>query len=223
MLRRQSLQSQITTFIMDYIEQQGLQDGDRLPPQAQLAKMMDVSILSLREAVKTLEAKDILKVINGKGIYVKSFNPNIYSAQIELKREKDSLLDLLRLRRLLEHEILAMLIQRATEAELDEIGDVVEVLMRKYHAGVDQTAEDRKFHKLIYRHCHSDIMTNIINFLDALLDKFQDYPLGLDDPFTETIPLHEAMYLAIRARDTRKTQKINDQILDLMTLDLDQA
>lgn len=223
MLRRQSLQSQIIAFIMDYIEQHGLQAGDRLPPQAQLARMMEVSILSLREAVKTLEAKDILEVINGKGIYVKSFNPNIHLAQIELKREKDSLLDLLRLRRLLEHEILAMLIERATEEELDEIGTVVEVLMYKYHAGADQTAEDRKFHRLIYKHCHSDIMASIISFLDELLNKFQDYPLGLDDPFTETIPLHEEMYLAIRERNTRKTQRINDRILDLMTQDLDQA
>ena len=223
MLRRQSLQTQITTFIMEYIEQHNLQEGDKMPPQAQLAEMMGVSIVSLREAIKTLEARNVLEVANGKGIYVKSYNPNMYSAQIELKKEKDSLLDLLRLRRILEHEILAMLVQRASDEDLDEIGVVVEVLMKKYHAGVDQTAEDRKFHKLIYKHCHSNIMTSIISSIDDLLNKFQDYPLGLDDPFTETIPLHEELYLAVRERNTRKAQKINDQILDLMTVDLNRA
>ena len=65
-----TLQSEIIRFIQNYIAQQGLKQGDKLPSQEQLIKMMGVSRTSLREAVKTLEAKGILQVLNGKGIYI---------------------------------------------------------------------------------------------------------------------------------------------------------
>lgn len=223
MLRKQSLQSQIVSFIVEYIENNSLTAGDRLPPQAQLAEMMGVSIVSLREAVKTLEAKGILEVANGKGIYVKTADKNYFSAQIELKKEKDSLLDLLHLRRVLEKEILTLLINRATDEEIAEIGKVTDILMRKYNAGLPQNEEDRLFHHLIYKHCHSSTMLSVISSIDSLMDKFQDFPLGLPSPFTETIPLHEELFNAIQARNVRLSHKINNQIIDSMIQDIKRA
>ena len=68
--KRSPLQSEIIRFIQNYISENGLTQGDKLPSQEQLIAMMGVSRTSLREAVKTLEAKGILTVLNGKGIYI---------------------------------------------------------------------------------------------------------------------------------------------------------
>ena len=57
-IKRTSLQSEIIRFILDYIREHDLNPGDKLPSQENLLAMMGVSRTSLREAMKTLEARD---------------------------------------------------------------------------------------------------------------------------------------------------------------------
>ena len=70
-IQRVPLQYEIISYIENYIEENNLKAGDRLPSQAELLEMMGVSRTALREAIKTLEAKNVLEVKNGKGVYVK--------------------------------------------------------------------------------------------------------------------------------------------------------
>ena len=64
-IKRTPLQSEIIRYIQEYIEENRLEAGERLPSQGQLIQMMGVSRTSLREAMKTLEAREIIKVKNG--------------------------------------------------------------------------------------------------------------------------------------------------------------
>ena len=75
-IQRTSLQSEIIRYIQNYIQENGLKPGDRLPSQEKLIEMMGVSRTSLREAMKTLEARNVLEAKNGKGIYVGSQEVN---------------------------------------------------------------------------------------------------------------------------------------------------
>ena len=54
-IQRTSLQSEIIRYIQNYIQENGLKPGDRLPSQEKLIEMMGVSRTSLREAMKTLD------------------------------------------------------------------------------------------------------------------------------------------------------------------------
>ena len=118
-IKRVPLQSEIIEFIKQYIDKNNLRSGDRLPSQGELVELLGVSRSSIREAIKTLEAKDALEVVNGKGIFVKDGSSNSISAQIEFGKEKEAILELLEVRRILEKEIIRLVIQNATEEELD--------------------------------------------------------------------------------------------------------
>ena len=61
-IQRVSLQSEITKYIQDYIKEEGLIRGDKLPSQGEMVEIMGVSRTSLREAIKTLEAQGLLEV-----------------------------------------------------------------------------------------------------------------------------------------------------------------
>ena len=223
MLRTVPLQSQIVSFFNNYIQDNNLKEGDRLPSQAELAKMMNVSVVSVREAVKTLEAKNILNVQNGKGVFVKKYSDSPLSAQIEFKKEKESFIDLIHIRKVLEKEVLSKLIKYATEEEIEELGDITAKLMQKYNARLPQTMEDRRFHFLTYEYCHSDVLKKLIMSIYDMLIKFQEYPLHLADPFTKTIPLHEQLFFAIRERKIKKAQAINNEILNHLLKDIQNA
>ena len=182
--------------------------------------MMGVSRTSLREAVKTLEARNVLEVRNGKGVYVGSQEDNGFLSLINFTREKGTLLDVLEVRKILEHGILPMVIHRATEKELNELGDIVKVLMEKFHQGVRQTEEDKQFHYMIYRLSHNEIMYQLILCISNVMDQFWEFPLNMQEPFLESMPLHETLYQAICEKNVKKAQAINDQLLDAVYRDI---
>jgi DNA-binding FadR family transcriptional regulator len=218
---RVPLQSEIIKFIQDYIKDEGLAAGDKLPSQAELLNMIGVSRTSLREAIKTLEAKNVIEVQNGKGIYVRDNNSNAMITYLNFVEEKETLLETVEARKILEKEILKLVIRNITDEELENLGKTVKILMDKYHRGEKQNEEDRKFHYMIYEYSHNRIMYQMILSISNYMNKLWEFPLNMDDPFTETIPLHEDLYKAICRKDIKKAQEINEQIINSIYSDID--
>ena len=215
-IKRLPLQSEIIAYVKKYIEENHLKSNDKLPSQGQMMEMMGVSRSSLREALKVLETKNIIETVNGKGVYVKDGSSNMILAQIEFGKEKESILELLEARRILEHEIIHLVIQNATEVELDEIEKILTVILEKYEKGERQNIEDKQFHLAIYGACHNRVMHQLILSVENLLAKLWEFPLRLNEPFTSTIPLHKDLFYHIRKRNARKAQAINDKIIHMI-------
>ncbi len=215
-IKRVPLQSEIIEAIKQYIEQNNLKNGDKLPSQGQLVEMLGVSRSSLREAVKVLETKNIVETVNGKGIYVRNGSPNIIQAQIEFRKEKESILELLEARKILEREILHLVIQHATQEELDNIEKILNVVLEKYNNGDKQNNEDRQFHYAIYNSCHNRIMQQLILSINNLLSELWEFPLGMEEPFTDTIPLHKDLFECLRNRNLKKAITINEKIISMV-------
>lgn len=66
------LYEHIVAQIRQLIEDHELKPGDRLPPERDLAQLLGVSRASVREAVKTLEARGHLEVRHGRGVSVRA-------------------------------------------------------------------------------------------------------------------------------------------------------
>ncbi len=68
--------SSITDHIVAHLKQSFVegkyQNGDRLPSITALAEEFDVSVSSMREALSKLEAIDLVQIIHGKGMFVRS-------------------------------------------------------------------------------------------------------------------------------------------------------
>ena len=194
--KKSPLQSEIIRFIQNYISDNGLKQGDKLPSQEQLITMIGVSRTSLREAVKTLEAKGVLTVLNGKGIYIADNHSEALQFTLDLTEQKESLLELVDIRRALEREILRLAIQKATDQELEELGRIKDVLVAKYYRGENQTSEDWQFHSMIYSFARNKTMAKLITAILEAIEVFWSHPLDMVNPFTETIPLHGDLYNA---------------------------
>lgn len=63
--------------------------------------------------------------------------------------EKEQLLEVLEAGHAIENEILYMVIQKATDEELQELGAIESVLMKKFYLGLQQTQEGKHFHQKI--------------------------------------------------------------------------
>ena len=221
-IKRVSLQSEIIKYIQSYIEENDLKEGDRLPSQGQFIEMMQVSRTALREAVKTLEAEGIVEVKNGKGIFVgdRGRKTTALESLIGFTMERESLIEALEARRAMETELMAMVVRNATDQEMDELGEITEILMKKVWANERDTEEDKAFHEKIYQMCHNKVFYAMLKVLDDYTDKLWQFPLDIEDPFKASMPYHETLYQALRERDIKNAQKINNKLLDCVYDDI---
>lgn len=212
-IKRISLQSEIIKYIQSYIEGHDLKEGDRLPSQGQFIEMMQVSRTALREAVKTLEAE---------GIFVgcRRRKATALESLIGFTMERESLIEALEARRAMETELMAMVVRNATDQEMDELGEITEVLMKKVRADERDTEEDKAFHEKIYLMCHNKVFYAVLKVLDEYTDKLWQFPLDIEDLFKASMPYHEMLYQALRERDIKKAQKINNKLLDCVYDDI---
>src|SRR5581483_6773716 len=70
-----TLYARIVGDIERLIEERGLQPGDRLPSERELARLLGVSRPSLREAIKMLEAVGRVRVHHGTGCWIERPDP----------------------------------------------------------------------------------------------------------------------------------------------------
>jgi GntR family transcriptional repressor for pyruvate dehydrogenase complex len=101
----------------------GLQPGDRLPTEKELAEQLQVSRPTLREALTVLEAIGLIEVRPREGSIVKSLVPQSIQDPIQDMIDVDPMkvLDLFEVRKKIDSEGAAMAAERATEAELKRI------------------------------------------------------------------------------------------------------
>lgn len=65
-----SLAKTIADQINDYIQKQNLKPGDRIETELEMAKKLNVSRGTIREAVKILVSRNVLEVHKGSGTYI---------------------------------------------------------------------------------------------------------------------------------------------------------
>ncbi|HNY67075.1 MAG TPA: GntR family transcriptional regulator, partial [Deltaproteobacteria bacterium] len=91
--------------IIELISQGKLRIGDKLPSEQEMTELFGISRISLREAMKLLEAKGYIESRDRKGKYVKSLTDNVKSSIEDLiSIDHNKIWELLAVRRLIDSE-----------------------------------------------------------------------------------------------------------------------
>ncbi len=106
-----------------FIEDNGYQVGQMLPPERLLAETFGVGRPAIREAVKALNILDVTESRRGDGTYVKSLEGLRagWPAKVELRSADFNLLDLLEVRKMFEPAAARLAAARASQSELMRI------------------------------------------------------------------------------------------------------
>lgn len=209
-IKKTYLQSEIIEAINKHIQVNNLKPGDKLPSQQKMTELLGVSRVSLREAMKTLEARNVIDIVNGKGIFYKGREQK----RGDLLTDKEMLLELLQVRLACEQEMIRLVVEFATDEEIESIGKAADTMMVKYDQGETIIPEDRNFHDLMYTASHNKLLQETIKFLGKTYDWIWQNPLGMGSYLNDTIPMHVEMYQYIKARDMKRAQMINKKMLE---------
>lgn len=196
-IQKHNVHQLVAQEIQRYIEENGLKEGDKLPSAGELTAIFGVGRSSLREALRYLEAVEIVRVENGKGIFVRDVDTFRFSGKVKVENEKKFLLSILEVRRALEGKAVELAARNITPKQLEEVDQCLEEYSRLKEAGKDTSRIDLAFHRLIIKASGNPILESVLHSISGLYEKFFNEPLGDKRLFDETYPFHQTMYRGI--------------------------
>lgn len=122
-IERTSLGTQAAKAIKALIISGELRPGDALPSERDLAAMLGISRPSLREAIRSLGAANVLEVRQGGGTYVTSLDPRLLAQPIDflLQIDEESLHHLFEVRKVLEVGAARLAAASISDNQLDDL------------------------------------------------------------------------------------------------------
>lgn|SRR5882757_141509 len=206
----QRMSRTIQDELTDLILSRGLQPGDLLPTEPELIEELGVSRTSIREALRALQALDIVEIRHGYGTYVgrSSLDPLTNGLTFRtLQGIGRDLSDILEVREALEDGLIRRVAGTIPDADLDALGAVVKAMTAKGRAGETFPDEDREFHGLLYRSLDNQFVGQLLGTFWTVFNRVSNQLGGHDPDPAETARRHRAIYLALRNHDVERAQR----------------
>ncbi len=162
-LARPKMRDGVIRAILEFIVQHHLDEGFHLPSEGEMVRHFGASRTVVREALRVLEEKRVLRVLHGRGTVVTSrdewdiLDEHVLAADLRYGLNSRITDELVRTRMWVEEELAAEAALQATEDELGAIAAQLE-LMRGFIADPDTySGMDIEYHKLISHASHNRV------------------------------------------------------------------
>ena len=179
-----SVYKKIAAQIQDMIERGELKKGDRLPPERQLAEMLQVGRPALKQAISALEMMGVIRSRQGDGNYVASdsvelLNPLAVRSYLDHKNGDD----ILEFRYIMEVQMAALAAVKITREQLAEFQELMDAMRRETEAGADMAKRkfyNNLFHYQIVELCDNKLIESIYSSMMGLISDHISYTDGKD-------------------------------------------
>ena len=197
-------------------------EGDLLPNVDLLVSQLKFSRTPIREALKSLASKGLVEIRTKMGTRVRPralwhhTDPDIMVWNYEIGPSQEFLGALADLRRALEPEAAVRAAQRATAPEIAAIGVALQAMRETTSTPVTHAKADWAFHQAIFAATHNLMFERLFDviaigiFANAITTPKQK----ISDGYHRSIPYHEHIFEAIKARDSGRAADAVHRLLD---------
>jgi len=159
----QRLYQQVAEQLGGLIDRGEYREGERLPPERELAKRLGVSRPVVREAMIALEIAGLVEVRGGAGAFVKSVRLGANRALASLPDQGPSPFDLIAARKMLEGEIAAAAAAAIQPDDLRALEQSIERMRTDIDAGRDSRPADRFFHVRLAEATRNAVLAHLVD------------------------------------------------------------
>lgn len=217
----ESLCTRLEDWILNYIQEHHLKNGDRLPSEREIAESFNVSRSSVREAIRILKDQGLIIAERGRGMFLQG---EVSDQRVKIALWRVDYEEMLEVKTILElHVIEELCSTGVSEAELRNIEESLNKLEESYHAGVFSITSDNIFHNRIRRLCKNQTLIQLLDNLISKLDSYGRNLNGIEKYWLATIPFHRDLYNAIKERNYIKARSAYTSICNLDKQGLDLA
>ncbi len=199
---------------MQLILDRKLRPGAPLPTESELMEDLGVSRNSVREALKALQALDIVEIRHGYGTYVgqASLTPFVdgltFRTLTRPDDEVDALSEILQVREVLEEGLIRRVAMTLSEPELDRLDAVVARMEAAGREGRSFPELDREFHELLYGSLGNALVPQLLGAFWTVFRRVaraRDWSDGATPVLTAR--RHRDIVTALRARDVEGAER----------------
>ncbi len=202
------LPTKIVNSLLALIKQKRLLPGSKLPPERELAQIMNVSRPSLRAALQALATMNVIEIHPGAGAYVSRLEPDRLVQHLDFifALDESSVLQLFDVRRTLELRTATLAARTITAAE---IADLEQQLLAWDRAGDDDQRDeaDRAFHRQIAAASRNPILYRFVSIVTQLGKESRCRSYHLPKAIDNTRAEHRAIIDALRVHDAEGAQQ----------------
>ncbi|MDI7261538.1 MAG: FadR/GntR family transcriptional regulator, partial [Thermodesulfobacteriota bacterium] len=193
-----------------------MKPGERLPPVRELEKRFQASRISIREALKNLEAIGLVKIKPGSGVFVAEVNLKPMSELFSsiLRIQKASINELTEARIVFEPQIAKLTTERITPEDLLKLEQNINETLKinKPNLSIQARLKNIEFHFLIAESTHNPV---IILTMKTLFDVLKEmYLETLDNSqmsirhSQKAVEYHKKILKAFREKKSQKAYEL---------------
>ena len=202
-LRRESAAAEAARLVQDKILSGELRAGQRLPSERELSEALGVSRPTVREALRSLVAMNILDSRHGSGTFVSDLEPTTLAAPLRFAMALSpvTVTELFEARLVVEPELAALAATRATADQRDHLEECVRLARESRGDPAALVELDLRLHHLIAQAAHSSLLSQMLETIGALARASRTATARVPGVAQQTIEEHEAIAAAIVAAD----------------------
>jgi GntR family transcriptional regulator, transcriptional repressor for pyruvate dehydrogenase complex len=199
----------VAAQIERFVEGNGLAPGDRLPGERELCELLGISRASVREALRSLETRGVVRVRHGKGVFVASPDEGERAMQRFSRLREVGLEELFAMREVLEVPAAGW---AASEATDEQLGDLVvtfghlERAVLAHSSPAELRAIDARLHLQITEYANNRFLTMTQAILQEMLGRSMDTTLSIRGRPGRSVREHAEIVEALAARDPARAR-----------------
>lgn len=223
-IERIPIVEQVVNNLTEYIKEQSLTPGDKMPTEKEVCEMFGVGRSTVREAYRMMQALGILEVKRGKGIYFIHFPDESKQEETVLwfKKHAQTLSDYMEVRSAIETMSIRLAIKRATQQDIKELETIHAsfISSAEKHNKVKMAFYDQEFHHKITAITQNELLIKIENTISECLIDYRAQTFAIDGNINRAITSHQKLIEAFYERDSTAgvalmTQHLENSLVDM--------
>lgn len=217
---REILSKKIAGSIEEAIHSRKITRGNKLPSEAELAAQFGVSRTAIREALRMVSAKGLIRIEKGRGIFVQDLSATTVSdplhQYLKFNIERDYALDVIHARQIIEPSIAAFAATHRSDEDVEKLQANIRQLVG-YDGEFDGLAKlDMDFHLAIAAASHNQVMPLILDPIHRLMPEIKKSVYATNDHAKESaVEWHGKIVERIIARDVEGARTMMQKHLEI--------
>lgn len=214
--KTEKLTSQVFEQLKDQIITGKWKPGYKIPSEHKLTEMLNVSRITIREALQALVALDLLEKKRGQGTFVKnSFTESYISSLLPLIQfNRSQAVYMHEYRKIVEIGSIELVVERASQEDIQRLKNILEEMKKYRENNLEKFAfEDLNFHLALSQITKNPIIIRA-NFV--IKDFFRNHMINIVKAMgTEPgLYYHEKIINAIENRDKKEARQLMKKHLE---------
>ena len=201
-LRRSRLYEEVVERLRELIDVQGLEPGDRLMSERELAERLGVSRTSVRQALTALEVMGLVRIRHGGGVFLARRPSDVVPTLAhELLDRYERLPAVIEVREAIETQTSRLAARRREEQDLIAMRSAVEEMEAAIESGGEPADADAAFHAAIVRAARNPLLARLWQDLAEPIDQTRRASLARPGRPRRSLAAHRAILEAIEHQD----------------------